>query len=173
MKRNWISYIGIVVLLLTLIVGCTNQNKQSQSQSTQQPANQTQQEIQMDQQNNNSDQDGQKMDKKEEKMIIENPQPDSTKKIGMSFELVGKTKLDTKELYYEFEDGHNILSKGKIPLTSSKDAAGWIEFKYNIKLEQSPSSPFGTLILYALQKDGTKAEQLMVTYNFDPKIVKP
>jgi len=175
MKKNIsIIFTAIIVLLLNL-VGCTNQIQQTQS--SKQPINQQttnqQEEKQVDKQNSTEQNEQQKMDQKEVKIIIETPQPDSTKKLGMSFEIVGKTKLDTKELYYEFEDGHIILSKGKIPLTAQKDAAGWIEFHYTLTLDQNPSSPFGTLILYALQKDGTKAEQLMVTYSFDPKIVKP
>lgn len=126
-----------------------------------------------DQNNQSKNQQNTNQQQKNERIVIESPQPDSSMKIGMSFELKGKAKIDATELHYEFEDGHNILSKGKFQLSSTRDAMGYAEFHYTIKLEQNPSSPFGTLILYALQKDGTKAEQIMVTYNFDPSIVKP
>ncbi|MFV9510850.1 hypothetical protein [Tepidibacillus sp. LV47] len=177
-KRNWLTLIMIhlFILFIVLLGGCSlDQHSQSQPKATNQSLNQEQKDK--NQGNQEADQQQKQQfdteQKKGDTIIINTPLPDSTVRLGMSFVLKGKAKLDVNELYYEFEDGHNILSKGKFPLSSKKDAAGFAEFNYTIKLEQNPSSPYGTLILYVLQKDGARTEQLMVTYKFDPSIVKP
>ncbi len=99
------------------------------------------------------------------RVLLPTPSP---LKVGTSFEVTGEVKQEPvkdsqAQLRYEVEDGHNILASGTLP--SVGEGAGWQPFVLTVKLEQKPTSPNGSLILYAEQA-GQRTHQLVIPLQF-------
>ena len=53
------------------------------------------------------------------------------------------------------------------------DPSEWAEFEHTITLENNPTNPVGTLILYEENaENGSRINTLIISFKFDPSIVK-
>jgi cytoskeletal protein RodZ len=85
------------------------------------------------------------------------PEPNSV--VGTTFTVRGEAMVNGGNVYYEFEDGHNILDEGVV--TASNEAPEWGEFEITITFDEVAFSS-GTIILYEESEDASRQNQLYI-----------
>ncbi len=169
MRKKYLLIIFILVLFIT-VIGCSMSGQDNTNQSN--ASN-----LVDNNQNPATTNNDQKVDNnqiqvvKNDAFIIEYPTPKSV--IGKSFTIIGKAHgIFEGEFNYELEDGHKMLSKGNIMLEGMKSPADWTPFKHKVTLDENPTSPVGTLILFDISaKDGSRINELIISFPFDTSII--
>lgn len=86
-------------------------------------------------------------------------EPESETVVDTEFTVRGEARVNGGTVYYEFEDGHNILDEGTA--SASAEAPDWGEFELTIQFDEVAFTT-GTIVLYEESKDGSRQNQLYI-----------
>jgi cytoskeletal protein RodZ len=89
------------------------------------------------------------------------PAPNET--VETAFTVRGEASVTGGTVYYEFEDGHNILDEGSV---SAGETPDWGEFEFTVTFDEVAFNN-GTLILYEETEDGSRENQLIIPVTVD------
>lgn len=90
------------------------------------------------------------------------PAPEAS--VDSEFTVRGEAQVNGGTVYYEFEDGHNILDEGSV--AASAEAPDWGEFELTIQFDEVAFTS-GTVILFEESDDGTRQNQLYLPVTVD------
>jgi hypothetical protein len=89
--------------------------------------------------------------------------------VGDSFTVKGEANVQAASFSYAFEDGHNELASGIVPVEGGD---GWRPFSFTVQFSD-PSSPVGTLSLFVEDAQaGTFEHLLNVPLTFQSSLLK-
>ncbi len=89
--------------------------------------------------------------------------------VGETFTVTGETNVQDASFSYAFEDGHNELAGGIVPV---ERGVGWRPFSFTVQYTE-PSSPVGTLSLFVEDaQSGAFAHLLNVPLAFPASMLK-